>query len=240
MSEHTARSPYARRRFLARLSAVAAALGFGASAARAQTPTAPATPPPTDARFQPPRHAQDDWFDQIPGKHRLFLDSVSAQGAGDAILYANNFMSASKTAYGLDDADAAIVLCLRHNATAAAFPDSIWAKYGVTITEETRFMEPKTGQPPTINVYRSTAYGTALGNRGVTIDSVTKRGVQIAVCTLSTRLLSSLIARKTGSTMDEVFKELVASLLPNCRMVPAGIVAGSRAQERGYTVTYVG
>jgi intracellular sulfur oxidation DsrE/DsrF family protein len=37
-----------------------------------------------------------------------------------------------------------------------------------------------------------------------------------------------------------VFKELTENLVPNGHMVPAGIVAVNRAQERGYTFTYVG
>ena len=34
---------------------------------------------------------------------------------------------------------------------------------------------------------------------------------------------------------DNIFNELTANLLSNSRMVPAGIVAVNRAQERGYS-----
>ena len=39
--------------------------------------------------------------------------------------------------------------------------------------------------------------------------------------------------------IDAIFKELTENLVPNGRMVPAGIVAVNRAQERGYSFVYV-
>jgi intracellular sulfur oxidation DsrE/DsrF family protein len=33
-------------------------------------------------------------------------------------------------------------------------------------------------------------------------------------------------------------KEMAANLIPNARLVPAGIVAVNRAQERGYSFVY--
>jgi intracellular sulfur oxidation DsrE/DsrF family protein len=36
-----------------------------------------------------------------------------------------------------------------------------------------------------------------------------------------------------------VFEEMKANLLPNARLVPAGIVAVNRAQERGYALASV-
>ena len=43
------------------------------------------------------------------------------------------------------------------------------------------------------------------------------------------------IAQAVGGTSDEIYKEITSNLLPNAHMVPAGIVAVSRAQEYGYT-----
>jgi intracellular sulfur oxidation DsrE/DsrF family protein len=39
--------------------------------------------------------------------------------------------------------------------------------------------------------------------------------------------------------VDDIFKELTEHLVPNARMVPAGIVAVNRAQEHGYMFAYV-
>jgi intracellular sulfur oxidation DsrE/DsrF family protein len=46
------------------------------------------------------------------------------------------------------------------------------------------------------------------------------------------------IASSTGATADEVFAELAAGLIPNARMVPAGVVTVTRAQEYGYSLLY--
>ena len=61
-------------------------------------------------------------------------------------------------------------------------------------------------------------------------------GVQFAVCSMATTRISGTIARATGGDAKTIFTELTANLVDNARMVPAGIVAVSRAQERGYTL----
>jgi intracellular sulfur oxidation DsrE/DsrF family protein len=60
------------------------------------------------------------------------------------------------------------------------------------------------------------------------------------VCQVSSRGYAGGIAAATGGTADAVFNEMVANLLPNARLVPAGIVAVNRAQERGYSLADVG
>src|ERR1017187_5804117 len=98
------------------------------------------------------------------------------------------------------------------------------------------FEDPKTKKAPIINVFTSGDYGRLLTNRGTTVDSILKHGVQLAVCSSATRGLAGVIATKAGAKTDDIFAELTSNLLSNSRMVPAGIVAVSRAQERGYTV----
>jgi intracellular sulfur oxidation DsrE/DsrF family protein len=39
-----------------------------------------------------------------------------------------------------------------------------------------------------------------------------------------------------GGSTDTIYNELVANLISNSRMVPAGIVTVNRAQERGYSL----
>jgi hypothetical protein len=62
-------------------------------------------------------------------------------------------------------------------------------------------------------------------------------GVQLAVCATATRGIAGAIHDATGGNTDDIFNELVSNLISttNARMVPAGIVAVNRAQERGYT-----
>lgn len=82
--------------------------------------------------------------------------------------------------------------------------------------------------------------GDLLSTRGATLDSLFKQGVQLAVCATSTRGYARAIAEATGGNADAINNELIANLVSsNARMVPAGIVAVNRAQERGYSLVSV-
>ena len=237
MSDEHTRPALARRSFLARFGAGTAAFGaaFVAGAPKAEAQSqAPA------ASWQPVRHAEDDWFEQVPAKHRVFFDTTGAHGFGEAIFVANNTFTANRSGYGLADADVAVVICARHESTPFAYTDAMWAKYGAALSERAAaFTDPKTKQPPAINVFQAGGYTALLSNQGVLLDAVLKRGVRLAVCSLATRAAASLIARRAGAKADDVFKELTENLVPNARMVPAGIVAVNRAQERGYSFAYI-
>ncbi|HEV8347115.1 MAG TPA: twin-arginine translocation signal domain-containing protein [Vicinamibacterales bacterium] len=207
-----------RRSFLARLAAAAAAAGLGAPSVQAQ------------AASPPPRHAKDDWFDRLAGKHRMFFDATSPTGAREAAMFANNFFTANKNGYELEDKDLAVVIGLRHNAIAFAFDDAIWAKYGATMAENAKFTDPATNKPPATNLRRE-AY-----------EALAKRGVHFAICDMSAHRIAGVIARAAGSTMDDIYKELAPHAVGGsvAHFVPAGIVAVNRSQERGYSIAYVG
>ena len=238
MKHDRGQGPVARRSFLSRMVAGSAALGgalFGASsAANAQSSSTGSAP------FQPAKHSEDDWLDQTTAKHRFFYDTTSANGYGQALFFARNYFVANATGYKLADADLAQVLCMRHESTSFAFNDAMWAKYGPALSERAgHFVDPKTKQIPSANVYLASGYGELLPNGNVTIDQLTKRGVRLAVCSMATRAAAQLISTKSGANVDAVFKELTENLVPGGRMVPAGIVAVNRAQERGYSFVYV-
>ena len=247
MSRAHADGPLARRSFLSRMGAGLTAFGaaFGAAGAVAaqSAPAAPAPAPsgaPGGGGWQPAKHGEDDWLDQTTAKHRIFYDTTTPSGAAEAIFFARNTFAANASGYKLTDADITQVVCLRHSSTSFACTDAMWAKYGAALSERAaNFLDPKTKAVPTANVFMSADYGTTLPNNGVTIDAMAKRGVRFAVCTLGTRAAASLVAQKTGANADAVFKELTENLVPNARMVPAGIVAVNRAQERGYSFAYV-
>jgi hypothetical protein len=226
-----------RRSFLAKASAGAAAVG----AAMTAGPSAFAQSASQEARpFQPARHAEDDWLDQIPGKHRFFLDTITADAFGEALFFVNNYYTANRNGYGLESSDLAVVICARHQSTAFAFNDAMWAKYGKALSERSRFTDPKTKQAPTANLYLASGYGGSLANGGVTLGAMIKNGLRFAVCQMATRACATLIARQTGGAVEEIYQELVANRIANAHMVPAGIVAINRAQERGYAFGYVG
>jgi intracellular sulfur oxidation DsrE/DsrF family protein len=210
----------ARRSFLARLAAAAAAVGFASPSVHAQA----------GSPRQPPRHPKDDWFDQLPGKHRMFFDTTSPRGAEDGAIYVNNFFTANKNGYSLEDSDLAVVLGFRHNSIGFAFDDAIWAKYGAAIAENAKFTDPKTGKAPATNLRRES------------YEALAKRGVHFAICDMSAHRIAGVIARAVDSTMEDIYKELVPHAVGGqaAHFVPAGIVAVNRSQERGYSIAYVG
>ena len=218
---------YPRRSMMSGLGAAVAAFALGSGTGAAQTPA---------RQFQPARHPQDAWLDAVAGKHRTFIDAATVTGAGEGMLYANNLYEANKSGYSLSEQDIAVVVCLRHFATAFAFNDAIWSKYGKLMGTMLEFTDPKTKQPPSTNLLNSADYGMALPNLGNTIESVVKRGTRFAVCDMATHFFAGEIAKASGQNADATYKELVANTIPNSRMVAAGVVAVNRAQEYGYTL----
>ena len=223
MSSKWLQSFMARRSFLARLGTGAGLL----SAAGIRAPLAAAQAAP-DARWRPARRAQDDWFDQIPGEHRFVFDTTTPDGMAAALRFATNYFIANENAYGLKDSDLAVVIVARHKSTPFAYADAIWAKYGKQISELAEFTDLKTKQPPKVNVYAASA------------DALIAKGVQFAVCEMASRATAETIAKATGGNADAILKEIGANLIPNSRLVPAGIVTVNRAQERGYSFVFGG
>jgi hypothetical protein len=218
-----------RRSFLTRLGAgvtvAGTAFGSGASLATAQSGS---------GSFSPARHALDDWMDKIPGKHRMVFDATTPASFGAALAYAGNFLMASKE-YGLTDQDHAVIIIARHFATPFAYNDAMWAKYGKAMPPMVAIDDPKTKTRPTVNLFAATGYQD-LPNMGTTIPDVVQKGIHFAVCNLATTFFAGMMAQATGGKQDAVHTELTSNLVGNSHMVPAGIVAVNRAQERGFTL----
>jgi len=220
-----------RRSFLSNLGVAATAAGAtfaaGSTGARAQGTT--------DARWQPARHPQDEWFDQLPGKHRFFFDTTTPEKLEDAIQFTGNYYGANRGVYGLENADLAVIVCMRHRSAPFAFNDAMWGKYGATLAKRAEFVDPKTKEAPKVNYFTPKAPAAPARARG--LASLMNLGVQFAICNLSTRAIAGLIADATGQKTDDVYTEITANLIDHGRLVPAGIIAVNRAQERGYSIT---
>lgn len=209
-----------RRSFLTRFKAGASSLAAltmgGIAMAQVKSPAA--------TRWEPARHDKDDWMDQIPGKHRLVIDTTSEKGFQDGILFARNFMLANRNEYGLQNEDLAVIVVARHLSTAYGYNDDIWAKYGASLAGRTPSAGAEAKEPPKVNP------------SAAALVSLSTQGVQFAVCSMATRRLAGVIANAVGGDAGAMFTELTANLVHNGRMVPAGIVAINRAQERGYSL----
>jgi intracellular sulfur oxidation DsrE/DsrF family protein len=204
------------------LAALGGAFALAPRAAGAQSPS---------TSFQPTRHAQDEWMEKLGGKHRVIIDTVSPNGASEGLLFANNLFTANKSGYGLEDHELAIVICLRHQSAVFGFNNVVWGTHGKAFADSVKYTDPRSAEPPQANPYASASRDT--------IGTLAKRGVHFAVCDLSTRRLSRLIAG-TGGDADASYKMLVANGVPNSHFVPAGVVAVTRAQEHGFSLLSAG
>lgn len=235
-----------RRGLLAHIGA-----GAGVAAVLLSGPNSASALPAKTVAWQPARHAQDNWLDQIPGEHRVVFDTTSPEGLAEAMQYAENYFIANEAAYGLKASDLAVVIIVRHRSTPFGFTDAVWAKYGKELSDQAEFSDPKVGEPfmnrldivlerlftrvSLKNVYAASARGS--GGKG-RMDNLIQKGVHFAVCGMSTESVCGEIARATGARAGVIFEEFSANLIPNGRLVSAGIVAANRAQERGYSYIY--
>lgn len=222
MSTHDSSRPFPRRWFFSKLGfglVGGAAVGAAGVPLQAQSVAG--------ERYAAARHTQDDWLEEIPGKHRYIVDAPNPDGFSSALQFTTTFYNINVNNYGLKDSDLAVILVARHLSTLFAYGDSIWAKYGKPISGRNHVLDPKTNQPPTVNLQRER------------VEALIKRGLRLAVCNQSSRGYAGAIAMAMGLDQDKVFEEMKANLLPNARLVPAGIVAVNRAQERGYALASV-
>jgi hypothetical protein len=221
-----------RRSVMTGVGIAVAGLAAGATAACAQTGR-------SGSGFSPTRHAEDAWLDALPGGHRVFVDSATAGGGAAALLYANNLYDAQARAYDGGPGDFALVVCFRHFSTPFGYTDAVWSKYGEIFGSVMQLQDPVTAAAPRINLMNSSAY-TSLPNMGVTIDAVTGRGTQIAICMAATTFIANAIANETGGDADAIRQELVDGAVDNSRFVSAGVMALTRSQEYGYSLLYAG
>jgi len=206
-----------RRELMTGLGVTAAAVALGSRPASAQAGPSP---------FQPTRHAQDDWMDTLPGKHRVILDVTSADGVPESLRFAGNLFNGHKVGYGLEDADLALIIVLRHAATAYGYGEAIWAKHG-------KLLDSKAAEPPKANPFDAPPRNALSG--------LAKRGVHFVVCGSASLGIARRLAGANGDA-DAMIKEMTANMIPNSHITVgvAGVVPVSHAQERGYSYLYVG
>lgn len=229
MPEHSL-PPTGRRSFLGRLG-LFAALASAAVATKAAAQTA-------RKRFEPADHEEDAWL-EMSGTHRTLIDTFSGLGGVTAMNYAANILATHADIYGGKDNDYAMIVCFRNQATPLAYSDAIWEKYGDPLANYMGYPDPKTqGHFPSSPL--NMADRVDLPSRGNTLASNAARGVQYAVCNRATRSISTMLAGVTGGNVDEIHRELAGSIGVNSRMVPAGVIATTRAQEHGYTLLVAG
>jgi hypothetical protein len=208
-----------RRALVAGLGATLAALTTGVRPMRAQS---------ASRGDGPARHDQDRWMDELPTRHRVFVDTASRQGGQDGVQFADNLLNIHESAYGVKPADVGLVICFRHQSTPYGYNEAMWAKYGQYFSQ--RLELPK---PLTVNPLNPAA---PLQEGARSVATLADKGAVIAVCAQATRGMAGRIAMATGGSQEAILKELMANPVRNGRFVAAGVIAATHAQERGYTL----
>jgi intracellular sulfur oxidation DsrE/DsrF family protein len=218
-----------RRAFLTKLATGSAALAAGGVALNFMAPVAEAESFASNAQ-------SDDWLDKIKGTHKQFFDGETIND-GFALGFAYNFLNANNEVYKLPDSQLTAVVGLRHFAAPIGFTDEIWAKY--KLGEFFKVMDPGTKQPLTRNMYYHAREGELL-LPGMAIEKLMARGVIVTVCNVALTVLSMLTSKTAGVTPEVAKKEWTAGLIPGTHLVPAGVLAVNRAQEKGCTYCSAG
>jgi len=221
-----------RRGFLGRVAAGAAALGLGsvvspvAAAAETAGVTTVANP-----EFE-------GWLNKITGKHKSLYDSPEPND-GFCFIWARVWLNTCNMTYGTTDADNSAAIVLRHASAPLALTDAMWSKYH--LGEVAKMTDPKTKESSLRNMFHKMAPADQL-LPGYGIDELLAKGVLIGVCNVAITILSGMVAAKMGGGMtgDQVKADWVANMIPGIVLVPSGVLAVNRTQEKGCTYTFAG
>ena len=206
----------ARRSFLSGIAAVGTAL--------AGIVALPSMSSAQSSRAQ--THPADAWLDELKGQHKNIYDCTSVENGPNGWSFARNFYTANTgPVYQLKDDDLNAIVCVRHLATVFGFNDAMWAKYKLGESQKV-----SDGGVPAVRNANATSATT-----------LAKRGVIVAVCGMATARIARTVAGDMGMSAADVEADLRSNLVtPTARVVAAGVIVTNRAQEKGFTYTYVG
>jgi intracellular sulfur oxidation DsrE/DsrF family protein len=220
-----------RRDFLGMLATGAAAAGIGSlvipGVTRAQD--APAMPQSTaNADF-------DGWLGKIKGAHKQVYDATEFNGAMP-LAWARVFLM-TNASIGVPAGDAMAVVVLRHAAIPLAMQTPLWEKYN--FGEKFNVVDEETKKVHTKNIFYSAPEGT-FPLPGMTISELMKDGVIFGVCNMAITFYSMKFAKEMNMKAEDIKAEWLAGIMPGLTVVPSGVLAVNRAQERGCSYVFAG
>jgi intracellular sulfur oxidation DsrE/DsrF family protein len=215
----------ARRGFLGTLAAAAAA-GF-ASLTPLRLEAKPRGGPSAgaDAAFE-------TWLNRITGKHKMVFDAPEVNG-GMPVIWPRVWLNGNNENYGTKDTDNSGVVILRHAAIPLAMRDELWAKYKLG-----EVFEIKEGDAPATR--NNFAKVMPLPLPGTGVEALLASGVQFGVCNVALTVYSAMLGQKMGMDGAAIKADWVAGLIPGVQVVPSGVLAVSRTQEKGCGYCFAG
>ncbi len=220
-----------RRGFLGRLAAGAATLGFGSL-----VPTLAAAAPRAGASAASANPEFEAWLNKITGKHKMLYDTPEPND-GFVFAWARVFLNTTNETYGTSDADNTVVIVLRHAGIPFAMESAMWAKY--KLGETFKITDPATKGPavrhPLIHLKPGDVPIPGMGT-----DELITKGVLVGVCNVALTFYSMRVASEMGMQAEAIKKDWVANLLPGVQVVPSGVIAVNRTQEKGCAYCFAG
>jgi intracellular sulfur oxidation DsrE/DsrF family protein len=178
----------------------------------------------------------EEWFKKVKGKHRIVYDAPEPHD-GFPIIWSWVFYKTNNQTGTLDN-DLTAMVVLRHNAIPFAMEDQLWPKY--KLGERFKINDPATGAAAIANPFYvpSNPMWTSLGIDG--IKKLQERGAMLCVCDMALTVMSMMAAKDMNAKPEEVKADWVKGLLPGIQVVPSGVWAIARAQQKGCAYCYAG
>jgi intracellular sulfur oxidation DsrE/DsrF family protein len=219
-----------RRGFLGSLASGAAAVGLASMGGVMKLGAEPMPP-----YYGTMAEDFENWLGKIKGKHKQVFDSPFPDG-GLPMAFVRVFQMTNVNV-GVPEGDICAVLVLRHDSIPFAFPDAIWAKY--KFGEVFKIHDEATKAPMERNAFYNAKPGS-LPLPGMAVDELLKSGALIGVCDMAMKHFSMEAGKKMNMDAAEIKKDLDANVLPGIQVLPSGVLAVNRAQERGCTYCFAG
>lgn len=234
MRNYNLNEPTNRRGFLGSLAAGAATVGITAIAptlsvfGEEQSSIVTGFPDP------------EEMFKKIKGKHKIVFDSPHPNEIFP-FAWPKVFLLTNE-ATGTGPSDCSVVVVLRHSSIGYALEDRIWEKY--KLGELLGANDPQTKKPATRNPFWKPKEGAFkipdVGELLIGIDQLQSNGVMFCVCQAAIGVNSAVAAQKMNLDAAEVKKDFFSGLLPGIQLVPSGVWALGRAQEKGCGYIFAG
>ena len=221
-----------RRDFLGQLALGATSLGLASFASPLQL----------EAAFKRPSNKEEPeaWLKKLTGKHKLLLD-VPRPNEILPFAWPKVFLL-TNAATGTPASECSVVVVLRHDAIPFAMEHALWEKY--KFGEVFKFDDPATKTASIRNPFWQPKPNDfvvpGIGPVDIGIDQLQKDGVIFCVCNMAITVLSAVVAANMGMDAATVKDEWLAGVLPGIHVVPSGVWALGRAQEKGCGYCYAG
>ena len=177
--------------------------------------------------------AFETWLNRITGKHKMAFDAPEVNG-GMPVIWPRVWLNGNNENYGTKDADNSGVIILRHSAIPIAMKDELWAKYKLG-----EFFNLKDGDMPATKNGFAKVMPLPLPGTGLEA-LLASGGVLVGCCNVALTVYSSMWAQKNGQDPAAVKADWVAGLIPGVQVVPSGVLAVARAQEKGCAYCFAG